>query len=221
MRPSAKIWVYTTPELRGVTRLKNQDVEGDLLFWQVRRWQVRVQACYAAEGWNFWLFPLLFISKHLTTILCRPLPNLYPRRTACLSRSGETLAYSRALGGLLTSLQVVQITSFCPGWVVHIFPSSTICSCMPRETSNSSFDMFSTIFKRWVHYMLHEPEPHILLFRCLQLFWKPWIYLINTFHRRPLPNKWFARLFELKKNIWSLKIFIGDAFERTYVHLRK
>ena len=31
----------------------------------------------------------------------RPLPNLCPRRTACLSRSGETLASSRALGEFL------------------------------------------------------------------------------------------------------------------------
>ena len=43
----------------------------------------------------------LFIRINLTITLARPLPNLCPRRTACLSRSGETLASSRALGEFL------------------------------------------------------------------------------------------------------------------------
>ena len=52
------------------------------------------------------------------------------------------------------------------GWVVHaVFKVFLICYAGDFYLSiNNVFK--SLVYLRWVHYMLHEPEPHILLFRC-------------------------------------------------------
>ena len=50
----------------------------------------------------------------------RPLPNLCPRRTACLSRSGETLASSRVLGEFL-KLHCLKYQLFAWGGLLAYF----------------------------------------------------------------------------------------------------
>ena len=111
------------------------------------------------------------------------------------------------------------------GWVVHTFPC---CSPLSKFRKLALYAIknccssllkvcFQLIFWRWVHYMLHEPEPHILLFRCLQLLRKPWFHFIRPFSTGgPCPTsdlQWClnGRKYMITRN------FIGDAFERTYM----
>ena len=191
------------------SREKNQDVEGDLLFWQVWRWQVRVQACYVAKGCFFCLFPFLsklFLNPDNHTV--QALAKLVPK-THCMSeQEWRNLGVQQSLG-----------------WVVHTFPSCSPLSKFRklalyaiRNCCSSLLKVcFQLIFWRWVHYMLHEPEPHILLFRCLQLLRKPWFHFIRPFSTGgPCPTSDLQCCLNGRKYMIT-ENFIGDAFERTYM----
>ena len=127
---------------------------------------------------------LLFRSfPFITPIMVRLLPSLCRRRTVCRSRSGETLGFSRALGGLFNLHAVCKVFLICYAGDFYL-------------SINNVFK--SLVYLRWVHYMLHEPEPHILLFRCQHMNPTQFVYFrekLFDIHenilicRRPLPNK--------------------------------
>ena len=205
--PFANKWAHITPELQGVTNYKNQDVKGDLLFRQVRRRQVRVQACHAAKGWDSIVQIFSIHNSHNGQALAKLVP-----KTHCMSeQEWRNLGVQQSLGWVVqSSCHLQTVPHMLCWWLLFKYKQCFQEPCLLKVGS------LHASWARAPHSPVQVPthESHAICVFSGKAFWYSWKYfdMQETSAQQVICNNAPPKKYVI---IW--KINIGYAFGRTNI----